>query len=79
MPQELVRKKKSITTLTPDVKAEHLVVFLQGELCFGVGSDVGSVVDGESLQPTLSGHGVVPFNGTVAVKQTQNVSLNQSC
>ena len=49
-----------------DVEAEHLVVLLQGQLSLGVGGDVGAVVDGESLQASLSGHRVVALNGAIA-------------
>ena len=49
-----------------DVEGEHLVVLLQGQLSLGVGGDVGAVVDGESLQASLSGHRVIALNGAIA-------------
>ena len=51
----------------PDVEAEHFVVLLQGELGLGIWSDVRSVIDGESLQTTLTGDGVVTRDRAVTI------------
>ena len=51
-----------------DVKAEHFVILLQGQLGFGIWSNVRAVIDSETFHTTLGRNSVVPFDGTVAVK-----------
>ena len=58
-----------------DVKAEHFVILLQGQLGFGIWSNVRAVIDSETFHTTLGRNSVVPFDGTVAVQNKRSCHI----